>query len=64
MMYRINLSDFSVSQREKIQKDLRPYTWEIYNVSYCPPIIDVHWTSEKSINKIFPDLIPYLGIVQ
>ena len=64
MMYRINLSDFSLSEREKIRKDLQPYVWEIYDVSYTPPVIDVHWTSEKSIKELFPDLFPYLTIVQ
>lgn len=62
MMYRIDLSHFTESQREKILKELQPYTWEIYDVSYIPPIIDVLWTSEKSIKELFPYLIPYLTV--
>ena len=60
MMYRIDLSHFSDSQREKILKDLQPYTWEIYDISYIPPIIDIDWRSEKSIKELFPELVPYL----
>ncbi len=62
MTYRLDLSHFTESQREKILKELQPYTWEIYDVSYIPPIIDVHWTSEKSIKELFPYLIPYLTV--
>lgn len=60
MMYRIDLSAFSQAEYVKIQKDLQPYVWETYNVSYNPPVIDVHWTLEKSIKEIFPNLCPYL----
>lgn len=62
MMYRIDLSHFSESQRQKIRNDLHPYIWEIYDVSLCPSVIDVHWTSEKSIKDLFPNLIPYLTV--
>ena len=60
MMYRIDLSHFSNDKRKKIRKDMQPYVWEIYDVSLRPPVIDVHWTSEKSIKEIFPDVCPYL----
>lgn len=60
MMYRIDLSAFSQAERLKIQENLQPFVWEIYDVSHNPPVIDVHWTSEKSIKEIFPNLRPYL----
>ena len=64
MMYRLNLSHFSISECEKIRKDLQPYAWEIYDVSYRPPVIDIHWNSEKSIKELFPDLLQYMTIIQ
>lgn len=63
MMYRIDLSSFSNDDREKIRKNMQPYVWEIYDVSLLPPVIDIHWTSEKSINEIFPSLRPYLTVL-
>ena len=62
MMYRIDLSAFSQTERLKIQKDLQPYVWEIYDISYNPPVIDIHWDSAESFEKIFPFLVPYASV--
>lgn len=62
MMYRIDLSAFSKSECMKIQKDLQPYVWEIYDISYNPPIIDIHWDSEEPFERLFPALVPYASV--
>lgn len=60
MMYRIDISHLSHVERGQLRKNLMPYVWEIYDVSYSPPVIDIHWTSDEDFRNLFPNLVPHL----
>lgn len=59
-MVRIDLSTFQPEEQEEVRKKVLSLAWEKFITPGHPEYLTVAWCREEPIEKVFPDLVPYM----
>ena len=59
-MVKINLSSFPPEKQVELKRKILALAWDDYITIGHPELLTVMWDHKDSIEKIFPELAPYL----